>query len=161
MLCTIGIRHCPFLRTDYSLPVRAWKFFTQFGLRKLSPSPQSSPLKLCAAIASLPRAKIGQALSPYESALVLINNVVTSETKAAKKELFISTLHALTLNILRVASCLRRKSFLWGSWEKGQAEVSFGKSFVCAVWYPYLKNEHDRNEEGIYPLLWRFKSHSP
>ena len=56
-------------------------------------------------IASPPRAKIGQevghALSPYEDALVLINNVLTSETEAAKKELFIGTLHvhALSSNI--------------------------------------------------------------
>ena len=47
-------------------------------------------------IASPPRAKIGQALSPCERELVLINNVLTSETKAAKKELFIGTLHALS-----------------------------------------------------------------
>ena len=66
-------------------------------------------------IASPPRAKIGQALSPCERELVLINNVLTSETKAAKKELFIGTLHALSSNILRLASCRRRKSFLRGS----------------------------------------------
>ena len=37
-------------------------------------------------ISSPPRPKIGQALSQCESALVLINNILTSETKAAKKE---------------------------------------------------------------------------
>lgn len=66
-------------------------------------------------IASPPRAKIGQALSPCERELVLINNVLTSEIKAAKKELFIGTLHALSSNILRLALCRRRKSFLRGS----------------------------------------------
>ena len=66
-------------------------------------------------IASPPRAKIGQALSPCGRELVLINNVLTSEIKAAKKELFIGTLHALSSNILRLALCRRRKSFLRGS----------------------------------------------
>ena len=47
-------------------------------------------------IASPPRAKIGQALSPCERELVLINNVLTSAIKATKKELFIGTLHALS-----------------------------------------------------------------
>ena len=66
-------------------------------------------------IASPPRAKIGQALSPCERELVLINNILTSAIKAAKKELFIGTLHALSLNILRLALCRRRESFLRGS----------------------------------------------
>ena len=114
----------------------------------MSPSPQSSSLKFFGHIASPPRAKIGQALSPYESALVLINNVLTSETKAAKKELFIGTLHALSSNILRLASFPRRKSFLRGSWEKSLAELGFGKGFISAVWCPHLKNE-----EGIYPFF--------
>ena len=75
-------------------------------------------------IASPLRAKIGQALSPCARELVLINNVLTSEIKAAKKELFIGTLHALSSNILRLALCRRRKSFLRGSWEKSLAGVS-------------------------------------
>ena len=66
-------------------------------------------------IASPPRAKIGQALSPCERELVLINNVLTSAIKATKKELFIGTLHALSSNILRLALCRRRESFLRGS----------------------------------------------
>ena len=66
-------------------------------------------------ISSPPRAKISQALSPCERELVLINNVLTSEIKAAKKELCIGTLHALSSNILRLALCRRRKSFLRGS----------------------------------------------
>ena len=55
-------------------------------------------------IASPPRAKIGQALSPCVRELVLINNVLTSAIKAKKKELFIGTLHALSSNILRLQS---------------------------------------------------------
>ena len=66
-------------------------------------------------IASLPRAKIGQALSPCERELVLINIVLTSAIKAVKKELFIGTLHALSSNILRLALCRRTESFLRGS----------------------------------------------
>ena len=66
-------------------------------------------------IGSPPRAKIGQALSPCERELVLINNVLTSAIKATKKELFIGTLHALSSNILRLALCRRRESFLRGS----------------------------------------------
>ena len=66
-------------------------------------------------IAGPPRAKIGQALSPCERELVLINNVLTSTIKATKKELFIGTLHALSSNILRLALCRRRESFLRGS----------------------------------------------
>ena len=66
-------------------------------------------------IASPPRAKIGQALSPCERELVLINNVLTSAIKTTKKELFIGSLHALSSNILRLALCRRRESFLRGS----------------------------------------------
>ena len=66
-------------------------------------------------MASPPRAKIGQPLSPCERELVLINNVLTSAIKATKKELFIGTLHALSSNILRLALCRRRESFLRGS----------------------------------------------
>ena len=66
-------------------------------------------------IAGPRRAKIGQALSPCERELVLINNVLTSAIKATKKELFIGTLHALSSNILRLALCRRRESFLRGS----------------------------------------------
>ena len=66
-------------------------------------------------IGSPPRAKIGQALSPCERELVLINNVLTSAINATKKELFIGTLHALSSNILRLALCRRRESFLRGS----------------------------------------------
>ena len=66
-------------------------------------------------IASPLRAKIGQALSPCERELVLINNVLRSAIKATKKELFIGTLHALSSNILRLALCRRRERFLRGS----------------------------------------------
>ena len=105
-------------------------------------------------IASPPRAKIGQALSPCERELVLINNVLTSEAKAAKKELFIGTLHALSSNILRLASCRQRKSFLGGSLEKSLAEVSFGKGFISAVWCPYLKNENEENMKKVFILCF-------
>ena len=66
-------------------------------------------------IASPPTAKMGQALSPCERELVLTNNVLTSVIKAAKKELFIGTLHALSSNIMRLDLCRRRESFLRGS----------------------------------------------
>ena len=105
-------------------------------------------------IASPPRAKIGQALSPCERELVLINNVLTSEAKAAKKELFIGTLHALSSNILRLALCRRRKSFLRGSLEKSLAEVSFGKGFISAVWCPYLKNGNEENMKKVFILCF-------
>ena len=93
----------------------------------------------------------GQASSPYESALVLIN-----KTKAANKELLISTLHvhALSSNILRLASCRRRKSFLRGSCEKSLAEVSFGKGFISAIWCPYLKNENEENMKKVFILCF-------
>ena len=96
--------------------LHAWKFFAEFRPRKVSASPKSSSLKFCAAI--LParqQQKIGQAFSPYEKALVLINNVLTSETKGAKKKLFSGSLHALSSKILKLPSCRQRKSFLRGS----------------------------------------------
>ena len=93
----------------------------------------------------------GQASSPYESALVLIN-----KTKAANKELLIGTLHvhALSSNILRLTSCRRRKSFLRGSCEKSLAEVSFGKGFISAIWCPYLKNENEENMKKVFILCF-------
>ena len=81
-----------------------------------------------------------------------MNNVLTSETKAAKKEFFIGALHALSSNILRLASCRRRKSFLRGSWDKSLAKVSFGKGFISAVWCPYLKNENEESMKKVFIL---------
>ena len=129
-------------------------FLLNFGHEKCPRLPSPLLEILRGHIASPPRAKIGQALSPCERELVLINNVLTSEAKAAKKELFIGTLHALSSNILRLASCRQRKSFLGGSLEKSLAEVSFGKGFISAVWCPYLKNENEENMKKIFILCF-------
>ena len=105
-------------------------------------------------IASPPRAKIGQPLSPCERELVLINNVLTSEAKAAKKELFIGTLHALSSNILRLAS-LCFKEFLAGFLrEKSGWSKLWKRFYICCLVPISQKRKRGKHEEGIYPLFW-------
>ena len=107
-------------------------------------------------IASSPRAKIGQALSPCERELALINNVLTSETKSAKKELFIGTLHALSSNILRLAS-LCFKEFLAGFLrEKSGWSKLWKRFYICCLVPISQKRKRGKHEEGIYPLFWCF-----
>ena len=74
--------------------------------------------------------------------------------RSRDERVFVGTLHALSSNILRLASCRRRKSFLRGSWEKSLAEVSFRKGFISAVWCPYLKNENEENMKKVFILCF-------
>ena len=76
--------------------------------------------------------------------------------KSCEERAFYRYLACLSSNILRLASCRQRKSFLGGSLEKSLAEVSFGKGFISAVWCPYiyLKNENEENMKKIFILCF-------